>query len=434
MERVHALLGGSGREQSSVLLFTSSSPQCRQCHAAGLAFAQVAEDYSTSPAVFVELDEQVAATREVFVAAGVTIGPSVLCVPPAGNSTNVGGSRERTWFHESYEQVKSGVDYIRLREYVWECTQTLDEHPTAWLQPLDGEYASNPRRWLKRVAQMAQRLRGYPPPRQAQLPKSIGAAMSAYISAVHSRSIAVADNRSSLPFRPSPDHGRGDALGGFLSQLAQQTDVGLVLESGTGLGGSSRMIAEGLRAGGGSRAGKWLLTVEAVREMWAFASMHLAESGLPVTCLLGTAVGPEALLRPEEVHALWNIMRQAHDRSPFLSPSGADDHFQKLQAHYEMHYEQAKRMVELGPPLLALLCSDEGLHFDVVLLDGGQYSGFAELLVVLDLCRPKYVVLDDTAVEKHWKSVAHMQRLVAEGKWEHIASFPSTSSEAYRSR
>ena len=43
--------------------------------------------------------------------------------------------------------------------------------------------------------------------------------------------------------------------------------------------------------------GKWLLTVEAVREMWAFASMHLAESGLPVTCLLGTAVGPEALLR-----------------------------------------------------------------------------------------------------------------------------------------
>jgi hypothetical protein len=41
MERVHALLGGSGREQSSVLLFTSSSPQCRQCHAAGLAFAQV---------------------------------------------------------------------------------------------------------------------------------------------------------------------------------------------------------------------------------------------------------------------------------------------------------------------------------------------------------------------------------------------------------
>lgn len=62
--------------------------------------------------------------------------------------------------------------------------------------------ASNPRRWLKRVAQMAQRLRGYPPPRQAQLPKSIGAAMSAYISAVHSRSIAVADNRSSLPFRP----------------------------------------------------------------------------------------------------------------------------------------------------------------------------------------------------------------------------------------
>ena len=28
---------------------------------------------------------------------------------------------------------------------------------------------------------------------------------------------------------------------------------------------------------------------------------------------------------------------------------------------------------------------------------------------------------------------SHLQ-LVAEGKWEHIASFPSTSSEAYRSR
>ena len=45
-----------------------------------------------------------------------------------------------------------------------------------------------------------------------------------------------------------------------------------------------------------------------------------------------------------------------------------------------MHYEQAKRMVELGPPLLALLCSDEGLHFDVVLLDGGQYSGICVVM------------------------------------------------------
>ena len=63
------------------------------------------------------------------------------CVPPAG----IGGRRQRTWFHESYGQVQSGVDYIRLREYVWECTQTLDEHPVAWLQPLDTEYESNPR-------------------------------------------------------------------------------------------------------------------------------------------------------------------------------------------------------------------------------------------------------------------------------------------------
>ena len=46
--------------------------------------------------------------------------------------------------------------------------------------------------------------------------------------------------------------------------------------------------------------------------------------------------------RPEEVHALWNIMRQAHDRSPFLSPSGADDHFQKLQV---CRYARARNRV-----------------------------------------------------------------------------------------
>ena len=84
--------------------------------------------------------------------------------------------------------------------------------------------------------------------------------MLQYISALKANNIAVRTG-SSMPFRPNPDHTAGDPLADFLHALSQQNDVRMVLESGTGLGGSARAIAGGLKKAPPD-AGKWLFTIE----------------------------------------------------------------------------------------------------------------------------------------------------------------------------
>ena len=307
--------GGAGGEQRgggsapTFVLFTSSSPRCGACREASTHFQEVAVEVARSgeDVHFVALDEQRELTRQLFAAAGATLGPSVLYVPPRQEGIAAG----RRWFHnEQPDKVRGGIDYVRLTEWIRACTGKRDEHPTSWIRPLDPAYDNSPRRWLQRVVLMTSRLRGHPQP--GKLPDTVRMGMMQYISALHANKIAV-HTGSSMPFRPNPDHTQGDPLADFLHALSLQDDVRMVLESGTGLGGSARAIAGGLQKAPG--AGKWLFTIEvglrkltsltgmlrlkhheacrslltlmctpqAVREMWAWSAVSLAWEGLPAT-------------------------------------------------------------------------------------------------------------------------------------------------------
>ena len=210
------------------LLFTSSSPRCGTCKAASLHFEQVAVDATDGGAagtrasgadlLFVELDDQRVVAQPLFTAAGATLGPAVLYVPPRTDA--------RRWFHDGQQDsVRSGVDYIRLRDFVSECSGTRHEHPASWIQLLDAAYEQNPRRWLQRVILMTSRLRGMPSP--VQLPDAIRAGMLHYVAKLQANNIAV-HSGSSMPFRPNPDHTTGDPLADLLHELAQQDDVRMV--------------------------------------------------------------------------------------------------------------------------------------------------------------------------------------------------------------
>jgi len=230
--------GAADAETHTFVLFTSSSPRCSMCLAASTSFEQVAAEFEHRPArlLFVEVDEQVAATQPLFTAANVTLGPSVLYLSPVPRRS--GARAQKVWFHDvmaaSHEHSNrgSGVDYLRLSEFVAASTGTLDDNPASWIQPMDAEYSSNPTRWLQRVTLLSHRLRGYHPP--FRIPAAIGWRTNAFITDVHRHQITVSSPGSSMPFRPNPDHTAGDPLADFLHDLAQQKDVGLVLESGTG--------------------------------------------------------------------------------------------------------------------------------------------------------------------------------------------------------
>jgi hypothetical protein len=144
--------GGDPLYQHMFVLFTSSSQQCALCPAASTAFSQVAKERKVVKMLFVEIDEQAAETRSLFGAAGATIGPSVLHVDLEGSR---GSDGTRQWFHETsvsnmhpdsptFGTPDSGIDYIRLGEFVGTCTGTLYQHPTSWIQSMDAEYSEHP--------------------------------------------------------------------------------------------------------------------------------------------------------------------------------------------------------------------------------------------------------------------------------------------------
>lgn len=186
---------------------------------------------------------------------------------------------------------------------------------------------------------------------------------------------------ASADWRSAPVELRGQVtlhttFGEELNRIAQLPDVHLALEIGTWFGGgSSWCIAQGLRSSiaDAGRPDKWLLTMEMFDEAWQYASQTLRR--LPVTCMKAGTVGLEGYLKPEQM--------TAEDRA---SP------------HYELYYERDVRLAREVQPLLELLCST--YDFDLVLIDGNEYTGLAEYEIVDRLCRPRYLALHDTGTLK----------------------------------
>ena len=181
-----------------------------------------------------------------------------------------------------------------------------------------------------------------------------------------------------------------------LNRLAKLPDVHLVLEIGTWYGGgSSWCIAQGLRQSiaDPEKPDKWLITLEMFEPAWQYASQTLQR--LPVTCVKGGTVGVEGYLTPEEM--------TDEDRS---------------DEHYKLYYERDISLARESPELLRSLCSQ--LKFDLVLIDGNEYTGFTEYLIVERICKPKYIAMHDTGTLKTRKAEAALAQFPE--KWKRISN------------
>ena len=163
-------------------------------------------------------------------------------------------------------------------------------------------------------------------------------------------------------------------FGRELNRIAGLPNVHLVLEIGTWFGGgSSWCIAQGLRASMGAVQDKWLFTLEMYEPAWEYASKTL--SRLPVTCMRAGTVGVDGYLKPEQM--------TVEDRA---------------SEHYKLYYERDIGLAAETTPVLERLCSL--YDFDLVLIDGNEYTGLAEFEIVSRSCSPRFLALHDTGTLK----------------------------------
>lgn len=185
------------------------------------------------------------------------------------------------------------------------------------------------------------------------------------------------------PADPITPEIHADALAARLTQLAALPWVRHVLEVGTGSGlGSTAALWAGLRDKG------WvcdLVTIEASRERAAAAAAHYREDP-GVLVLAGPAVPVRAYPSAEAVADFYGRVPSRLQRYPLEEVlAWRSQELAYLAATYPADH----------PGVLAELRA----AWDLVLLDGSEFTGPAELAAVGE---PPLLVLDDVASFKHW--------------------------------
>lgn len=175
----------------------------------------------------------------------------------------------------------------------------------------------------------------------------------------------------------------GTSFAAALTALAQSREVRRVLELGTWYGGSSTQnLARGIErtapldncvTRGMERCCRDLvITVEVFEPAWAYARRYLHD--LSVWCVRGSTVTPEEMLTAEEV-----------------PPSERGQHFQ-------LYYERDLELMKRSKPQLRRLCAK--VAFDLILIDGNEFTGWGEFERVRDECKPRFIALHDTGTLK----------------------------------
>ncbi len=137
-------------------------------------------------------------------------------------------------------------------------------------------------------------------------------------------------------------------------------------------------IASGLRDSGSN---KLLYTLELYEPAWAYARKKY--SHMPIRFILGGTVPREEYLTDDEI------------------PDN------EKTDHYNLYYQRDLKLAEQSEPWLKPLCM---LHkFDAVLIDGNEYTGWAEYNVVKSVCKPKYLALHDVGTLKTHKIEAEIR-------------------------
>jgi hypothetical protein len=194
--------------------------------------------------------------------------------------------------------------------------------------------------------------------------------------------------------------------GGFadaLSALANSSAVETMLELGTWYGGGStlKLASTFARANARDSGARLLVTMESNKEAHEYARRTLA--GMPVRLILGTSVAWTDIPTADEVERSGGVTGNANEKP--------------LRDEWQSWYDSEVATMKLyNSPQLRPLC--ERFDFDAVLIDAGEFMGFAEWRIVRDVCRPRFVAMHDTNT---YKCRAALAEALADPAYEVVA-------------
>lgn len=189
----------------------------------------------------------------------------------------------------------------------------------------------------------------------------------------------------------------GSGLGDKLYELARLPEVEIALEVGTWNGeGSTLCLARGLSETSGR-----LYSIELDTEMYLKAVAFYSDKDLPVEIINGFTLSPEAF----------------EDYEVYRAGGEATVHEKADPGLYRRWYAQELDAAKNAPEQLVLnrLVNTEG-RFDLVLLDGGEFTSHSEF-EFLEPFIDGYIVLDDTNPVGSIKSAASRTHILASRDW-----------------
>lgn len=183
-------------------------------------------------------------------------------------------------------------------------------------------------------------------------------------------------------------------FGDFLFQLFRDKVFRNALEVGTWMGnGTTRCVVDGFLASGAEREFHFY-SLETNREIYLEAQRLWNLRGLPFLHLLYGRLHEDGILYTDIIEA--------------------DPDFEKVKEHYNLYFDQDRIDYHLAPLVPIGLLPEE---IDVLILDGGEFSGMADWLALQNK-KPQIVCLDDILTMKNKKVV---QILEESGSWTKIA-------------
>lgn len=175
-----------------------------------------------------------------------------------------------------------------------------------------------------------------------------------------------------------------------LTTLMSRLELPRVIEIGTWYGGgSTQAFVDGIKGKADCTRNSthqccmsFIVTFEIFEPAWNHARLYHQHN--PVWLVLGTTVGMDQMLKPEEI--------PKNERGE----------------HYRLYYERDRLIMQKNNPQLSDFC--RRILPDVVLVDGNEYTVWGEFQIVMSECRPKYLALHDTGTLKTKKVENYIQQ------------------------
>ena len=123
------------------------------------------------------------------------------------------------------------------------------------------------------------------------------------------------------------------------------------------------------------------------------------------SCRATSIIGARGCAPPNTRRAVRSVsssVATASRRSSSVAPVSTE-----RGKHFQLYYERDLALMRKSKPQLRRLCAK--VAFDLVLIDGNEYTGWGEFERVRDECKPRYVALHDTGTLKTAKVEAYLE-------------------------